>query len=107
MFALALRLGSTVEELGHRISAAELREWAHYVDMGDPLLDLNAETKADLRTGVIGATLANFLGNGKRKFKPSDFTPQWTDDKPKRRQTTDEMKRAAQKMAAAFANRSK
>lgn len=105
LFALALRIGSTVDELGQRMSAAELRQWATYADMGDPWLDLSAETKQDLRTGVIGATLANLLGNGKRKFKPSDFAPQWVDEKPKPKQSTEDMKRAAQKLAAAFANR--
>lgn len=107
LFALALRIGCTVDELGHRLSAAELRDWATYADLGDPWFDLSAESKADLRTGVIGATLANLLGNGKKRFKPSDFAPQWTDEKPKRRQTPDEMRRAAQKLAAAFANRGK
>ena len=87
------------------MSATELREWAAYADLGDPWLDLSAETKQDLRTGVIGATLANLLSSGRKRFKPSDFAPQWVDEKPKPKQTTDDMKRAAMKLAAAFAAR--
>ena len=106
MFALALRIGCTVDELSHRLSARELRESVAYFDMGDPLLDLQAEQKQDLRTGVIGATLANLLGNGKKKFAPSDFSPRWNvSGEVKRKQTTDEMKRAAMKMVGAFRQR--
>lgn len=100
-----MRLGSTVEELGQRMSAAEFREWAAYADCGDPWFDLNAETKADLRTGVLGATMANLLGSGKRRWKPSEFVPEWSTGAAKPKQSTDAMKRAAMKFAAAFANR--
>lgn len=105
MFTLALRIGCTVDELLHRLSARELREWVAYFDTGDPWLDLQTEQKADLRTGVIGATLANLLGNGKKKHRPSDFAPQWSTGEPKPRQSTDDMKRAAMKCVAAFKKR--
>lgn len=103
MFALALRVGCTVDELLHRLSSRELAEWLAYFDLGDPWLDLQEQQKADLRTGVIGATLANLLGNGKKRYRPSEFSPQWSvEGEQKPRQSTDEMKRAAMRSVAAF-----
>ena len=42
LFRLALALGMTVEDLGRRVSAAELREWMEF-DARDPLPDRRAD----------------------------------------------------------------
>jgi hypothetical protein len=101
MFALALRIGCTVDELLNRLSVTEYREWLAYADMGDPLLDLQADQKADYRTGLEVFWLVKLLSGTKRKFNPSDFAPQWVKEK-KPQQTGEQMKRAAMKFAASF-----
>jgi hypothetical protein len=98
-------LGCTVEKLKVEMSATEFQEWIAYADTNDPLLDLQADEKNDLRTGVIGATIANCLAVGKKRFAPSDFAPKWGTAAPKKRQSGKEMIAAAQRIAAASRKR--
>jgi hypothetical protein len=61
----------TVDEMLTRISSLELSEWRVYAQ----LYGLRRE-RADLRSGIIAATLANIhRKKGGKRFAPSDFMP--------------------------------
>ena len=60
-------MGRTVRELLHSMDAAELQEWVAYYEL-DPWTD----DRADLRAGIVAATVAN-ANSTKGKFRPRDF----------------------------------
>jgi hypothetical protein len=63
----------TVGELLERIDSRELSEWQIYFDM-EPF----GEERADLRAGIVAATIANVNRDAKRRkkpFRPQDFMP--------------------------------
>lgn len=63
-----------------------------------------SEDRADLRTGIATAVLANVhRGKNSKVFKPSDFMPQFgVEEKPKRRQSVASMKAALTSATLAF-----
>lgn len=61
----------TVRELLARMDSRELSEWAAYYGMSPW-----GPERADLRAGVVAATVANCLSD-KGSFKPSDFMPKY------------------------------
>ena len=61
-------MGRTVGELLDTLDAAELHDWMA-VYSSDPW----GEDRADLRAGIIAATIA--WGNGAKGAKPADFMP--------------------------------
>jgi hypothetical protein len=66
----------TVSELLSRSSSRELAEWNAYYGL-EPF----GEERADLRAGIVAATLANvFREKSAKAYKPVDFMPQF--DKP-------------------------
>jgi hypothetical protein len=78
------------------ISARTLREWMAYY-----ALDPWGDERADLRSGIVAATLANIHRGKRAAFRPRDFMPRF--EAPRRRQSVDEMKaifRAAGEAAA-------
>lgn len=66
-----MALGKTVGDLSEEISDAELQEWMVFYRL-EPF----GEERADLRAGIVAATIAN-ANRGKRRqaFKPTDFMP--------------------------------
>ncbi len=67
----------TVGELLNRANSRELTEWRAYYSL-EPF----GEERADLRAGIIAATIANIYRDKNTKaYKPVDFIPQF--DKPK------------------------
>ena len=71
-------------------------EWMDYASR-NPF----GEERADLRAGIIAATIANAnRGKGSKRFKPSDFMPQFK-RRTARRQTPDQMKQILKTYAAA------
>ena len=63
----------TVAELLRRISSAELSEWAAYY-----ALEPFGEERADLRSGIVAATVANASRSEKQQpYSPADFMPQF------------------------------
>lgn len=66
-------MGCTVRELFERIDSREFSEWMAYAEI-EPF----GEERADLRSGIIAATVANANRNPKKRrrpFKPIDFVP--------------------------------
>lgn len=66
------------------ISAEEFAEWVAFFT-AEPW----GEERADLRSGIIAATVANCHAQGRKQFHAEDFMP--TFGKPKRRQAIEEM----------------
>lgn len=65
----------TVGELLARISSEELTEWMAFSDL-EPFGD----ERADVRSGIVAATIANANRDPKRKrepFTPRDFMPRF------------------------------
>lgn len=78
-----------------RVPLALMCEWMEYARR-KPF----GEERADLRSGIIAATIANAnRGKGSKRFKPSDFMPQFK--KRVRRQSVDEMKQTLRAFTAA------
>lgn len=71
---LALQLGRTLHELGETMTAEEFGLWAALYR-----LDPWGEQRADLRSAVVAATVANYAGMTRSKSagpaKPADFMP--------------------------------
>lgn len=64
-----------MEELLHRISSRELTEWMAYYQ-----LEPWGEERADLRAGIIAATVANAARDPKKRrrpFRPEEFMPKF------------------------------
>jgi hypothetical protein len=75
----------TVDEMLTRISSVELSEWRVYAG----LYGLRRE-RADLRAGIVAATLANIhRKKGGKRFAPSDFMPKTPTTEPAPRATAD------------------
>jgi hypothetical protein len=70
-------MGRTVRELLEDLDASELHEWIAF-----HAIDPWTEERADLRAGVIAATIAN-AHSRKGRFKPSDFMPRYETPKPR------------------------
>lgn len=64
-------MGRTVRELLQSMDAVEFRQWLALYER-DPW----TEDRSDLRAGIIAATVAN-ANSTKRRFKPSDFVPDY------------------------------
>lgn len=71
-FALALRLGKTVEQLLDEISSKELTQWFAYYSI-EPFDD----QRGDIRSAIVAATVANVAPRkkGGRSYHPRDFLP--------------------------------
>ena len=71
---LALRLGRTVDELIHSMSALEFDLWCEYRNQSPW-----DASRADLNTGLVCATIANYAGmqrkEGSEPAAPSTFMP--------------------------------
>jgi hypothetical protein len=71
---LALQLGMTLHELGDRMTGEEFGLWCALYRT-DPW----GEQRADLRSGIVAAQVANYAGKMRGKHaapaKPSDFMP--------------------------------
>ena len=67
----------TVAELGERMSSRELSEWMAY-----STLEPFGEERADLRSGIVAATIANVHRDPAKSgpIAPSVFMPQFADD---------------------------
>jgi hypothetical protein len=64
----------TVAGMLASISSRELTEWAAYFNLEQ--LGIAPEQRADLRAGIVAATIANVnRGKGKRAMDPTDFMP--------------------------------
>jgi hypothetical protein len=86
-------LGYTVGELEEVLPAPEFAEWkAHYA------LDPWTEDRADLRMGVIAATIKNASGRYAETAHPSDFIPDY--EGATEQQTDEQMMRAAMRINA-------
>lgn len=72
VFALALRLGKTVEQLLNEISSKELTQWFAYFSI-EPF----DEQRGDIRSAIIAATVANVAprNKGAKSYHPRDFLP--------------------------------
>jgi hypothetical protein len=80
----------TVAELENRLSFRELIEWAAYYRI-EPW----GEERADLRSGVVAATVANANRGKKQKpFTPTDFMP-LAEKRPEPAMNVDQKIRAA------------
>lgn len=74
-FRLALALGqSNPDAMLARLPWRVWSEWQTFA-----ALEPFGEERADLRAGIVAATIANYLARGKGKpaFKPRDFMPQF------------------------------
>ncbi len=70
-FRLAMHLGMSVKQAQASIDSREFSEWLAY-DEVEPF----GERRADLRSGIIAATVANVSRpKGRRVYKPKDFMP--------------------------------
>lgn len=88
VFRLALALGATVAELEQRMGVLELTEWMAYYQI-EPF----GEERADLRAGIVAATVANtFRGKNSKAAAPQDFMP-FRQDGPARPADGDTLKR--------------
>ena len=71
----------TVGELLARISSRELSEWIVYFEM-EPF----GEERADLRAGIVAATVANTARDTKRRVRPlepKEFMPVFERERPR------------------------
>ena len=71
---LAMRLGRTLDELAHSMTAQEFGLWLALYER-DPW----DESRADIRAGIVAATVANYAGmmrkQGASPALPRDFMP--------------------------------
>lgn len=87
----------TVGELLGRISSQELTEWMAYSQV-EPW----GEDRADLRAGIVAATVANAQRDKKRKhspYKAKDFIPQFG---RRRGKSTEDLLRYVEHLNLAF-----
>lgn len=90
----------TVGELLSRISSRELSEWMEYAKL-EPF----GEERADLRAGIVAATVANaHRKRGARALRPADFMPRWEAEQG-RPQTPEEQIGLAAMITAALGGR--
>lgn len=85
----------TVAELLARVSSRELSEWMAYAQI-EPF----GEERADLRAGVVAATVANTARDPKKRprpFRADEFMPQFR----RKRQPIEDQIRLARMFAAA------
>jgi hypothetical protein len=81
---LARTLGRTLNELMHTMTAEEFGLWQQSY-----LQDPWGEERADLRAGIIAATIANVhRGKDTEPYKAADFKPNYS--KPKPAETSEE-----------------
>ncbi len=91
-------MGKPVARLLSEISSRELTEWIEYAKL-EPF----GEERADLRSAIVAATVANVNRGKKQKpFKPSDFMVDFASDRTARKQTTEEMIAIAEAVTAAL-----
>ncbi len=80
----------------NRISSRELAEWWEYYQL-EPF----GEERADLRNGIVAATIANVnRGKGKRAKKPQDFMPKF--EKKQEEQTWQQQLHIVEMLNAAY-----
>jgi len=80
------------------MSSHELTEWKVY-EVVEPF----GEARADLRAGIIAATVANFSGNrakGSKALSPLDFMPllKPVTERDRRRETRDRLRELSAQM---------
>ena len=81
-FRLALRLGYVNPE--YMLSVMPHRIWRDWIEYNN--VEPFGEERADVRAGIIAATVANCLARkkGKPAFRPDQFMPKF--EKPKKRE---------------------
>lgn len=71
-------MGRTLAELQQDMSSQEFSLWLQFYQ-DEQWGDASAERRADLRAGVVAATIGNFAGMTRKKgaepLQPSDFFP--------------------------------
>lgn len=73
-YRLALALGQPdVDAMLAGLTTRQFLGWQHYAAV-EPF----GEERADLRAGIISATIANVFAGKSRSFKPADFMPRFT-----------------------------
>jgi len=88
----------TVAELLSRISSRELSEWMAYYEL-EPF----GEERADLRAGIIAATIANVNRSKKqRAFQPAQFMPKFGGEPEKETQSWQQQLAIVQMLNAAL-----
>lgn len=91
-------------ELLATISSRELAEWALYAEL-EPF----GATRADVRAGIVAATVANVNRDPKKRkepYTPGDFFSELRQARPaKPRQTVEEQIAAMERIATAFGGR--
>jgi hypothetical protein len=75
----------SVAEAQARISAREFAEWIAYYGMS-PF----GPQRDDIRSGVLGASLASMWAKKGSRLKASDFMPDFEKSKPENRQESQE-----------------
>jgi hypothetical protein len=85
----------SVSQAQEEINSAEFCEWLAFAEI-EPF----GEARADLRAGIIAATVANALSSGRKNYSASDFMPDFSGEK-KEQSRIEEMKARIQ-MAAAW-----
>lgn len=97
---LALALGEAdVDALAARLGTRRILEWMRY-----ERLEPWGEQRADLRSAIIAATLANVHRDPRRRpqpFTPADFMPRFGEPPRPKRQSLDEMRAVLMAAAAA------
>lgn len=84
----------SVREAQARIDAAEFSEW-----MAFEQIDPSGEWRADLRSGMIAATVA--VAHGAKDVSPSDFM-MFVEKMPEKKQTEAQQIEAAKQIAVAL-----
>ncbi len=97
LFRLALQLGATVGELLGRMTSFEFSYWLAFYG-----LQPWGDERADLRSGIVAATVANCNRDPKQRpqpFSPLDFMPY--SKEPAEEQTMEDQIAAAQMITEA------
>lgn len=81
-----------------QMDSAELTDWMAYWRV-EPF----GEERADLRSGIVSSVIASCMSASKKKYKPSDFMP---DFGAKKKQTVEQMRVLIKQVSRAF-NRGK
>ena len=77
-----------------RVTSRQLSEWGEYSKL-EPF----GEERADLRSAIIAATMANLWRGKGKPAKTEDFMPKFGVEQPKDPQDLEDMKRAMQRIA--------
>lgn len=85
-FRLCILLGiPTVEHAQQIIGYRQFIEWMAFLD-----IDPHGEERADMRAGIVAATIAN--AHSKRRFTAGDFMPKFAKNAERKAMTPDQIK---------------